>query len=376
MQRTSIQWTEFTNNPFRARAVGSTLTKGGYDSGVGHYCEKIGPDCKNCYSSDMQPRFGLPVFQEQRGGAIETFIDGDKLAAVIRRKKPAKIFWCDMTDMFGEWIPNEWIAACFGVMAATPQHTHQVLTKRAARLPEWFAWVEERQDAGSGRWNTAAEVCRSYALDVHPWRAPDGSMPPGPGRELLGYDRRWPLPNVHVGVSVGNQETADQRIPRLLEPLVKAAVRWVSYEPAIGPVDFDRIDATKAGWRSVNGFPEPTAISAFGEWQEAPMRARLQNGIDWVVCGGESGDKARPFELAWARSVRDQCAAADVPFFMKQLGACARVVPGAQHQGARTKMHVVGLRETFAYRFKDSHGGDPSEWPEDLRVRQWPAEVR
>src|SRR5665213_1066178 len=123
MQRTSIQWTEFTNNVFRARVAGSTAMKGGYASGVGHHCVKVSPGCKNCYASDIQPRFGLPVFQDQRkDDAPEVWLDASKLQAVLRRKAPAKIFWHDMTDMFGERVSNEWIAACFGVMAATPQH--------------------------------------------------------------------------------------------------------------------------------------------------------------------------------------------------------------------------------------------------------------
>src|SRR5262245_47674811 len=109
---TSIEWTDRTVNPIRARRKGTAATRGGYDSGVGHYCEKVSPGCKHCYSSEMQPRFGLPMFQEQRGGDVQTFLDASKLEEVLRRKKPARWFWCDMTDLFGDWVPDEWIAAC------------------------------------------------------------------------------------------------------------------------------------------------------------------------------------------------------------------------------------------------------------------------
>ncbi|HMI93941.1 MAG TPA: DUF5131 family protein, partial [Polyangiales bacterium] len=130
MGSTSIEWTDHSINPFRAR-----LASG---QGKGHYCEKISPGCKNCYSSRFQPRLAMPQFQEQRRRSdIEHWLDASKLNEVLRRKKPTKYFWCDMTDMFGDWVPNEWIAACFGVMAATPHHTHQVLTKRAARMHAW-----------------------------------------------------------------------------------------------------------------------------------------------------------------------------------------------------------------------------------------------
>ena len=131
MGSTSIEWTDETINPLRARLNADQKRSG-------HYCEKISPGCKRCYSSKLQPRFGMPQFQEQRRLDVETFLDPSKLHQVLQRKKPTKWFWCDMTDMFGAWVPNEMIAACFGVMAATPWHTHQVLTKRADRMRAWF----------------------------------------------------------------------------------------------------------------------------------------------------------------------------------------------------------------------------------------------
>lgn len=138
MGETSIEWTDFSINPIRARL----------GNAVGHYCEKTSPGCKNCYSSRLQPRFRMPQFQEQRRADVKHWLDVSKLDDVLRRRKPTKYFWCDMCDMFGDWVPDEWIAACFGVMAATPQHTHQVLTKRSKRMretlssPDFAALVE------------------------------------------------------------------------------------------------------------------------------------------------------------------------------------------------------------------------------------------
>ena len=363
MGSTSIEWTDFSVNPIRARRKGSTATKGGYASGVGHYCEKMSPGCRNCYASTLQPRFGLPLFQEQRNGDTEVFFDASKLEEVLRLKKPARIFWCDMTDMFGRWVPNEWIAACFGVMAATPHLTHQVLTKRADRLPEWFAWAEKRGEDGAAMFGDDPLDWRIRQM-IHVAARRQGAD--------LNADRHqnhggpWPLPNVHLGVSVENQGTADERIPRLLS--CPAAIRWISAEPLLEAVDLERIDATKAGWRSVNGTPEPTAISAFGKWQDEPVRARLQNGIDWVVVGGESGPGARPFNIDWARALVGQCRAADVPAFVKQLGSAPTWDPDRADDWWKGP-HVDRLG---APRFADKKGGDMAEWPVDLRVREFP----
>lgn len=159
MAKTSIEWTDFSVNPIRARLNGK----------VGHHCEKVSAGCKNCYSSRLQLRFGLPVFDASKRQSVEHFLDASKLEQVLRRKTPTKWFWCDMTDMFGDWVPDAWVAVCFGVMAATPWHTHQVLTKRPERARKWFAWIAEqpvslggpRVNAGRGvrwhAWNTAID---------------------------------------------------------------------------------------------------------------------------------------------------------------------------------------------------------------------------
>jgi protein gp37 len=146
----------------------------------------------------------------------------------------------------------------------------------------------------------------------------------------------WPLPNVWLGVSVEDQKTADERIPLLLK--TPAAVRFVSYEPALGPVDFERwVDRTTDG-----------------------------SGIDWLIIGGESGPGARPCDIEWIRSAVRQCKAAGVAVFMKQLGAKPGKsirAPDSDHSG-RDYWEPIKL--------KSRKGGDPTEWPADLRVREFP----
>lgn len=301
MGATNIGWTDFSVNPIRARLAGSTKTFGGYNSGVGHYCEKISAGCRNCYASSLQPKFGLPAFQDARNGAVETFLDASKFEEVLRRKKPTRFFWCDMTDMFGSWVPFEWIAACFGVMAATPQHVHQVLTKRPERALEFFReWLPQKQ---ADERETPAEVCRSLALEHVPGAE---KTPEGPwtkqAQPFLGYDTRWPLPNVHLGVSVEDQQRADERIPILLD--CPAAVRWISYEPALGPLEL-------GCWLGCPNHDDTGYCTECKSDDGGPE-------LDWIVGGGESGPGHRPCDPVWIESVVAECTAAHVPVFVKQ----------------------------------------------------------
>jgi protein gp37 len=224
LHRTTIAWTKYTTNPVRARD--RTTGK------VGHYCEKISPGCTNCYASGLQPaRFGLPEFHAASRDRVEVFFDDSKVIDVLKRRKPAMIFWCSMTDLFGDWVPLPWVRRCFEATAATPQHIHQVLTKRPERL------------------RTLAPVLS------------------------------WPR-TLWAGVSV---ESADYawRIDVLRQ--IPAAVRFVSFEPLLGPLP--GLDL---------------------------------RGIAWAIIGGESGRKHRAMRLAWAADAAAQCDAAGVRLFVKQ----------------------------------------------------------
>ena len=164
-----------------------------------------------------------------------------------------------------------------------------------------------------------------------------------------------PLPNVWLGVSVEDQATADERILQLLG--TPAALRFVSYEPALGPVDLDC-------YLSRTNMPEFRGKPGFRD----PLP-----GLGWVIAGGESGPHARPAHIDWFRAARNQCAAAGVPFFLKQLGRC----PISTRDEGEPWLELIDGdgKPTGEWGFDgaDRAGGDPSEWPDDLRVREYPA---
>lgn len=222
-----------------------------------------------------------------------------KITEPLRWKKPCWVFVNSMGDLFHESVPDEWIDQVFAVMALCPQHTFQVLTKRPERMKLYFAGRRENfcraSDILHNKINHTEEEYKhelaSDWLDIF---------------DTMGK----PQPNVWLGVSVEDQDSANERIPLLLE--TPAAVRFISAEPLLEFVDLTRVD--------------PNAET--GSWYE-PLRGIMANEyghfgktekIDWVICGGESGPDARPMHPDWARSLRDQCQAADVPFFFTQWG--------------------------------------------------------
>lgn len=353
MNTTKIEWTDMSVNPMRL--------------GRGHYCEKISAGCANCYASRLQPRFGNKPFGGHRANATRPTVtlDAGRLNAVMRRRKPTRIFWCDMSDMFGEWVTDEQIAACFGVMAATPQHTHLVLTKRAERMRDWVVahgsevtceWLAFKS-IGHGR--LAAYVC-GLGARWEPEQIGDEGRVELPGY-FEGVEIPWPLPNVHLGVSVEDQRAADERIPLLLD--TPAAVRWISAEPLLGPVDLApwlRPRYPSFGSMGGGSGMETLAQEAWERSWGIPGTRSERHGLDWVVVGGESGPGARPCDVAWIRSIVGQCREAGVACFVKQLGT-RPVVQHPTEPGA-----------LIAAWCTDPKGGDPDEWPEDLRVRQQP----
>ena len=236
MAKTSIEWTDHSINPFRARDR---------EGHVGHYCEKISAGCTHCYASGLQKRFQMPEYRADKREGIEVFLDESKLQEVLRRRVPTKYFWNDMTDMFLDCYPDDWIDKCFAVMALTPQHTHQVLTKRPRRMLRYLRGLEadltERLEEAAHRLELSEETVGFIANYVNGW---SGYAEIKDGNPLNGTVRRWPLPNIWPGVSVEDQKTADERVPLLLQ--TPAAVRWVSYEPALAGIDFLNMGPTEA----------------------------------------------------------------------------------------------------------------------------------
>lgn len=375
MSVTSIEWCDVTWNPVRG-------------------CSRVSEGCRNCYAEAMAAR-NLPEMRSPSTG--ESFARStpagprwtgrvelipSKLDEPLGWRKPRRVFVNSMSDLFHESLPNDAIAAVFGVMASAPAHTFLILTKRPQRMREWFAWVDSQPaQAGCGGGNV-------HPFSVIAWAATLQGVP-GVTVERL-YEQRgggsapWPLPNVWLGVSVEEQATADERIPELIQ--TPAVTRFVSFEPALGPVDFgawlqgppcptcgttdSSIGVREERWEPGRWYcrrPGCTEIEGFGWW-----------GIDQIIVGGEAGRGARAFDVAIAHSVVHQCDQADQVWpFVKQLGrvpVMAEAVWKALHPtpllNARNHKHTPPGFVPLA--LKHRKGSDMSEWPEALRRREFP----
>ena len=322
-------------------------------------CSLTSPGCKNCYAMKFAHRFS------GKGGRYEGLTElgpngprwngtvrlvPDHLDKPLRWRKPRAVFVNSMSDLFHKDVPNEYIAAVFGVMAATPQHTYQILTKRPDRMVEWFQWLDDHEDGVSG-YPSRLQLLGRY---LSPMISHDFG--------ITGIE--WPLPNVWIGVSVENQETADERIPLLLQ--VPAAVHWISAEPLLGPVDLCG-GAFGPNWLEGWGVEPAHATGCDGSCVACPEAVKVRtNKLDWIVAGGESGPGARPMQLKWVRDIVSQCSDARVACFVKQLGRDPR------HDHTDEDHTAPGISAGGRLILNSSKGGDPSEWPEDLRVREMP----
>ena len=339
----NIEWTDRTWNP----TVG---------------CDKVSPGCRGCYAEVMGKRLRAMALADLEAGRnpgrkaayIEAVDDRGRwtgkvptlpeaLGDPLKWRAPSRIFVNSMSDLFHDDVPFEFIAAVFGVMAACPQHTFQLLTKRPARAVEFFRWAQGNNHSHP------ETICLHYSR----------AYTAAPANGVY----RWPLPNVHLGVSVENQETADARIPLLLQ--CPAAVHFVSYEPALAAVDFDPY--LRPNW---DVFVGPCGCS-----ERRDPWTRCDNCIHtlrWVIVGGESGPNARPFDAAWARSTIRQCRAAGVACFFKQAGSRPVVEEGSADAATWATMPGGRVDDCGGIHLRDRAGADPSEWPEDLRVQEFP----
>ena len=403
MAETSIEWTDRSVNPIRARNLET--------GSVGHYCEKPSTGCANCYAEEWNSRvrpvpnsdkligLGLAYAKKNRD-KVEIFLDESKLQEVIKRRKPSKFFWCDMTDLFGEWVPDEMLDRCFAAMAMTPQHTHQVLTKRPERMAQYLVWKGHNIEAAERGDNCDCRQCAIVRPMAASLMARGISEPDAYAGPAFYVWKNWPLPNVWLGTSVENQQTADERIPHLLR--VPAAVRFLSMEPLLGPIKLD------PSWLPHRFNREPSCdhcevcVGRDG-WQN--VRPDTHGPfIDWVIVGGESGPGARPCQVEWIRDIVRQCKAAGVKCFVKQLGAFVvdRNDAGFEAENETwaegpdkgkptnpkawpTPVDVIhdldGTRDGYQgapvrVALIDRKGGDWSEWPDDLRVREFPEVAR
>lgn len=270
--KTGIEWTDATWNPVTG-------------------CAKVSQGCKHCYAEREWPRLTklVPAYAGRDFTDVRTH--SDRLAQPLRWQKPRMIFVNSMSDLFHPDVPFEFINLVFAVMSIADRHVFQVLTKRPERMREY---LRDRDRVARIR---AAALLLNGDIDES------------------AICQVWPLPNVWLGVSVEDQAAADARIPLLLD--TPAAVRWISAEPLLGSVRLSGLFGLVTDDEDVR-IDALAGTFVVSRHQEAPTP--LGSRVDWVVVGGESGPKARPMHPAWARSLRDQCAAASVPFLFKQHG--------------------------------------------------------
>ncbi|MCB9902552.1 MAG: phage Gp37/Gp68 family protein [Planctomycetes bacterium] len=294
----NIQWTDATWNPVTG-------------------CSAVSPGCANCYAAHYAARFhktntddaGEPLAQfHGPDGARRARWSGrvklhpDRLDQPMRWRKPRRIFVCSMADLFHEDVPTRFIDAVMTNIALCPQHTFQVLTKRPERMADYFS-----------------------SCGGHP----------------LGF--AWPLPNLWLGVSCEDQQRHDERIGHLR--VCPAAVRFLSCEPLLGPIDLGDLD-----------------------------------GVGWVIAGGESGPGARACHTPWLESIVFQCDRAGVPVFIKQLGArpvTPSDVPVHGRFGCDGRYRQPGFEHYMTrLTISDRHGADQADMPAALRRREFPDTTR
>ena len=264
--RSKIEWTDATWN-------------------IVNGCSVLSPGCINCYA--MRLAGGLKKNHPSRTGLTEPSKTGPVWTGEVRWiakqedlplrwRRPRRVFVAAHGDIFHDNVPTEWLDRIWAIMKLAEGHSFQVLTKRPKRMRLYLSDPELPK--------RIAQRCLIEGRNMRPgaacwqgdrWRdAGGGSVVPD----------RWPLPNVHLGVSAEDQVRANERLPELLQ--TPAAFRFASLEPLLGPID-------------------------------------LARALDWVIVGGERGGRARPMEIGWARALRDQCAQTGTPFFFKQWGEWA-----------------------------------------------------
>jgi protein gp37 len=290
----NIEWTDATWNPVTGCSIAS-------------------PGCNNCYAMQLA---GTRLQHHPSRAGLTKMVKGGKhvwtgevrfneqwLTQPLHWRRPRMIFVCAHGDLFHENVPWEWLDQTFDVMERADWHTYQVLTKRSA---EMLAYIKHR------------------------------------------YAGRTPPKHIWLGVSAERQKEADERIPDLLA--TPAAVRFVSLEPLLGPIDLTHIRIPLAG----ASYMTRSALEATDNLNKGAATPGRDQRLDWIILGGESGDGARPFDIDWARSILRQCKVAGVPAFMKQLGSNPYSDGRPMHAAPRGKY------------------GDPAGWPPELRVREMP----
>lgn len=284
-------------------------------------CTRVSAGCDNCYAARMTKRLAAMGQEKYQGLYGNGHFNGqiklheDALNRPLIWRKPRMVFVNSMSDLFHKDVPFEFIDKVFASMAVTPFHTFQVLTKRPERMAEYLVDAQNRVWEAMMQWDHFVQKNCPHRI----WHVRQGKC--------------WPLENVWLGTSVENQATADERIPPFRK--CPAAVRFLSCEPLLESVDL---------------FP-------------------LMN-IDWIIIGGESGHNARKCDIDWIRGLLRQCRTNDIPCFVKQLGARPYDSTFQTGEMRHVKDKIDGKHNLIV--LNSIKGGDPDEWPEDLRVREFP----
>ena len=274
-------------------------------------CTKVSAGCKNCYAERLLRRFctdtltGDYRFDGFKADCPIELCDDKVLDRPLHWRRPRRVGVCFMSDLFHEKVDDLFILEVWLVMAMAQEHTFLVLTKRPERMRDLLR---------------------------------DNFLPSMRDRGVFAADF-WPLPNVWLGVSVENQQAADERIPLLLD--TPAAHRWLSVEPLLEAVDLRRVSPGLLGTSAIFDALGGRRWEDNGETLNATACARL----DWVVVGGESGPNARPMKVEWMSDLQQQCLRADVPFYCKQDSGPR---PGMQGRIPLSLWAVKDLPESWA----------------------------
>ncbi len=309
-------------------------------------CSHASPGCENCYAEKLastrlkhlQVYGDATVGRKWNGTVVET----GKLDQPLGWKKPNRVFVADMSDLFHPGVPFSFIAGVYGVMAACPNQTFIVLTKRPDRMLEWYRWAEVKFNRYGGVECDVADGLMFHAADYHRLHRLNAKLDKAPIGE-----GRWPLPNVWTGTTCENQEWATRRV--LIMRRVPSVLRFLSLEPLLDEVDPSNIETATA--------------------TEHRVYNALEKDFGWLIPGGESGHGARQCNRKWLERIVYKGRKHGVPVFVKQLGShYVDELNGIGGKMCKPDESVVGKIR----RLKDFAGRDMSEWPENLRIRQFP----
>ena len=296
-QNTKIEWCDATVNPVRG-------------------CRRKSTGCQRLAATRLRhldKYEGLATMTPNGprwSGSVQ--LDIDVMKKVLTWRKSKRIFVCDMSDLFYEEVPDEFIERVFAVMAVAQQHQFLLLTKRPDRMKKWFESappIYERRADSVAWWAEAMGLCiwdsrgnkqHLYNRHIEKKKLEHRKVFPG-----------WPLPNVWLGTSTENQETANERIPELLD--TPAAIRYISYEPALERVEL------LPWWLSIHLIDLDGTVHMPKEHGIAAIGGQWRHGLDWVIAGAESGPGHRPCQIEWIDSMKSQCEMAGVSFFFKQF---------------------------------------------------------